>query len=823
MVIWRVLTGMRWALVLTLLAAGLPSVAGMTDLQVRHEGDITTVEVLFSSELRLHESDVDETQPTDQFTVELVPLDQAEYSDWSSSMMTLDEADHEVASVTLEGNARSGVRLLVQLRNRAHVQVLPQYTQSHVLFKLSSPKVHKQLARQSKKADLSRYTVTLESRSGGTVGLQDVPPNLAAQHIVYVVPFEKDGQTWQRLRLGFWESEQAARAARARVVDRYPDAWVSRVTTDEEAYAEAYKLNPSIGLERAGLIDPGPSADNVRVEVAAVTPSTIREDTTPAPPQPTPRQPPEQETDPRIQEADEAFIGGDFARAVALLTQLAAQPGAEAQKALEKLGMARQANGQLAHAMKIYRDYIERYPDTEGAARVQQRLSTMSAITAAAPRQLRRAATRSEQWRYFRNLSQFYRRHSLEVNGTQSVPIDGVFTDVNLMARKTGGVIDHEGRVTFTHLYDFTGRLEDRDLRISSAYWDSYIPNWSTGIRVGRQSKYDAGVIGRFDGLVAEHDLNDQFEVGLVGGFLLDSSFDAPSTDRPFYGLYGSYTSKSGSTRVTPFVLQQSYDGITDRQAVGVRAQWTRDTNVVMGLADYDLHHAVLNNASIVANVGVGRQSSFNLSFDQRRSPYVTTRNALIGQPFSDLSELEQELIDLTLEDLAADRAATTRSARLGWNHRLSDHWEFTTNVTASDISGTETSMNVVGFEARRDTYYSMQVRAVDPFGQSTYSGLLVRYADSETAETTSIYWNSRLNLMASWWLYPRVRIDHRAYHQTDQTQVSIVPSIRVDYRRSNRLRFELEAGYQTTSRETVTADIDISGLFVRAGYRASF
>ena len=237
---------------------------------------------------------------------------------------------------------------------------------------------------------------------------------------------------------------------------------------------------------------------------------------------------------------------------------------------------------------------------------------------------------------------------------------------------------------------------------------------------------YDAGVIGRFDGATIAHKLTDQIEFGLVGGFLLDSSFDSPNTDRPFYGLYGEYASASGAFSFKPFLLQQTLDGEVDRRAIGFQSHWTSQTTLILGMMDYDVYHAALNNVLLIANFGIGKDSSFNFSFDRRRSPYITTRNALIGQPFEELSDLEQELVDLSLKDLASDRTATTTSVRAGWNRRLSSRWEFTTDVLASELSSTDSSQNVVGFDARQDMYYSMQLARPQPVRRRHLFGVAI-------------------------------------------------------------------------------------------------
>ena len=640
---------------------------------------------------------------------------------------------------------------------------------------------------------------------------------------------------------------EAAAPGRTRLMMRLDKAALVDVQSRDHANVVAFVLTHPGATRRSARVPPEPEVDDegfqhVRLSVNAVTPSNIGR--VPDPPAPVRRaKTPAAQSDVQnpgarasrahsqagadelLGNAEHAFDSADYERAVALYSKLLQNAtGAARRVALERLGLARERNGQAAHAMKRYREYVAENAGTPDAARVQQRMHTLAALAIGQPPALKEAKGRARAgWRTTRSVSQFYRRHSLRVDDDSSVPIDGMFTDLSLLSRATGGAVDHVSRVSLTHLYDLTGDLEDRDLQISNAYWDSYVNAWSTGIRVGRQTKFDAGVIGRFDGAALTQRLNDRLGIGIIGGYLLDSSFDSPGTSRPFYGLYASFTSDSGAFTLNPFVVQQSFEGVTDRQAVGFQSRWISDTTSVMALADYDFHHGALNNVSVMANIGIGSPSSFNLSFDQRRSPYLTTRNALIGQPFDDLSDLERELIDLSLEDLADDRTTTSRTMRAGWNWQLDDRWSMTSDVLLSDLSGTDTSMNVAGFDSRQDVYYSMQVRADDVLGEGSYASVSLRMADSETARTSSVYWNSRFDLGERWWLYPRLRFDYRELDASGQTQYTLVPSLRLDFRLNRWVRFEFEAGYERSTRDTATRDIDLSGVFFRGGYRAVF
>ena len=65
-------------------------------------------------------------------------------------------------------------------------------------------------------------------------------------------------------------------------------------------------------------------------------------------------------------------------KAIQIFTKMLGMPeSAERQEALELLGVARERNGQKAHAKAMYREYLKQYPKSKSAARVKQRLSDL--------------------------------------------------------------------------------------------------------------------------------------------------------------------------------------------------------------------------------------------------------------------------------------------------------------------------------------------------------------------------------------------------------------------------------------------------------------
>ncbi len=752
--------------------------------------------------------------------------------EWQSAELQFEEADRLLNAVAVEGSNQRGFTLTLTFTEPVVVQALPQFNHHQILLKLAPRTEYRALSRPERHGSNAPYVINLQSRTENVPTLKDLPPGFARSHTLYVTRFEQGGKLWFRHRLGFFPNQAEAQKELNILRRYYPDAWLDQAGEREQTFADAFRINPE--LQAAAIADErNDGGADVQMTMQLATPTSLAAAPEPEPaPEPVVWQhrdaiteAPPSESERLLNEARTAFEDEDYPTAIsrfAAVVEAGVEP--HRQSALEMLGVSRELNDQSAHAKRYYQLYLEEYAGTDGAARVSQRLAVLTAFDRPGTSSSRSQAVtrRTSSWQNALHFSQFYQRHSLKVDGRSTVPIDGLFNDLNLMSRRSGESVDQEFRVTASYLADFTDneRLDGRELQISAAYWDTYSRRMNMGLRLGRQSNWETGALGRFDGVGLTYRPTDNVGFGVTGGFLIDSSFEDPSTDRPFFSLSGEYTSDSGSLTFRPFFVQQYVDGIVDRQALGASGQYYSERVLLFSLVDYDLHHSALNNFTLTGNFTLGR-SQLNASYEHRMSPYLTTRNALMGQSFDDLTELEEFLLDLTLDEIAKDRTAESDTVRVGWNRRFGV-WTFSADVVATDFSSTEASAQVAGLEPHKTLYSSFQIRSADIFGRGSYSGLMLRVADSDTSDTTSLYWDNRLKLGSRWFLYPRIRLDLRSFSRTGDEQTTVRPTLRIDYRTGRRLRFELESGYEWSSREIADRDLDMTGFFVRAGFRVS-
>ena len=609
----------------------------------------------------------------------------------------------------------------------------------------------------------------------------------------YVTVYETENGVSYLLRAGGYQTMTEAFVALQGIKADYPKAWIVAVDEDEEHARSA----------------------EAQAGVPANVPQTLQSESVAAGASASSAQG-------LLAEADRAAANGNYDQAVRLYTKaMRVGDATQRRKALELLAVAREYKGQGAHAKALYEQYLTEYPDLPDSERVEQRLAAL--VTRDLPMHAARdPRRRASGWSGRGMFSQYYRRYAYSMDGADEVvSIDALFSDLDFDVRRRQEGFDVSLRVSGSHIYDF----EDGEstFRLSGARVDLDMAEPNISVRAGRQSRHAAGILGRFDGVFIDVGVTPWLSIGAVGGYAVRSSFDSPNTDRPFYGASVTLVDPSERWQIEPFVIEQRANGLTDRRAVGAETRYFGERLTVFNLLDYDIYHEVLNNVHLIGHFNLTDGWRLHGSYDHRRSPYLTTQNALIGQGLDDLTELEREYADQEILDLAEDRTATADLANLGVNHYFGDRYLVGFDVSYSDYSATDASGDVPATPARTDVYYMSQFRADDAFGAGSFASVQLRYADGETADVYSGYLTTRFPLTGNVRLYPRLRYDYRDYLLTGQTQTRWLPSLRLEYRRPRLFNLELEVGYEWTRRELSTTDLDVTGYYVRAGYRSQF
>ena len=698
------------------------------------------------------------------------------------------------------------------------------------------------------------YVLNLLSSPVSLPELSSAQQAALGNDVVYETLFERGSQNWHRLRAGFFITRADADAERLRLAKLFPDAWVVKVTPDEH--------EQGMQTRRAGTATPSASP------VAAAAPVTTGSDTDAA------------ATAQLTADAELAIQDGDLDRAVQLLTNAAQKPeNPNSARAVELLGVVREKKGQSAQARAQYEEYLKRYPQGEGADRVRQRLAALDNSGTAGGETLRQASSGSARkwtWGLRGSFSQFYfrdqgRTSTLTTSSTLGTEVDN---SVNVNQLLTTGDITISGgndRRQFqiraagsytknfgtsasittinngTEVQTFRSRPGGGISAVTALYFDYTDNDLNTQLRLGRQTRNSAGVLGRFDGALVGFQFNPHLRFNAVAGFpVLSSRQTHVLTERPFYGVSVDLGAKRSPVQVTLYWFDEhAKGGFIDRRSVGIETRFLRPRFNAYAIADYDVKFGVLNLGLLSLNYNFPDTSNISVTADYRRSPLLTTTNALIGQfdtvnsvPFADLSGLRPFFTDPQIYQMALDRTLVAKSITATYSRPLTKKLQMSADVSLTDTGGTPGTLatagtpEVFGLPATgKEYYYGLQLIGSDLVMSNDIYILSGRFANTATAKIYTFDFNARLPITAKFRLSPRVRYGWRDGKATSLapggTFTQFQPTMRLNYFPVRHSEIEVEFGGNFTKQSVyngMTFDhVSEAGWVLSAGYRLDF
>jgi tetratricopeptide (TPR) repeat protein len=489
-----------------------------------------------------------------------------------------------------------------------------------------------------------------------------------------------------------------------------------------------------------------------------------------------------------MERGKEAMATSDYDQAVQIYTKVLSMSAPELHpQALEFLGLAREKNGQAAHARAEYQKYLERYPDGEGAARVAQRLQALTTISGDVPEPLR--AARSEpsrsELRYDLGGSAaiHYSRAEIFLDGFDDQVLDSSqIGDVYLNGRILSPDFEIEAAVDARQRFDFDAGSMGDDARINSLLVEFSERGPGFWGNVGRQ-RGPGGVLGRFDGGRIGYRPVDWIDISALGGFSLDSyRSDAINTDRYQVGLVTSVLGIGGLLDAELYTNIQREDDLFYRAAIGGEFRHLRPRHSLVAAFDYDVHFASLNLAMLIADIQIDSKLSLNTHLEYRNSPFLTLGSALIGQGTDSLNSLRNSFSNSELSDLAKDRTAHSKTFNLGATYRFTDTFELMGSWTANDLSGTDTSGGVMGQQGTGFEFsYFAQLVAYGLFQERGVSTLGLAVFDGDRYNRYALQLNGRYSILPRLRINPILRVELQDVDGKDDL-LSVVPRVRVDY-----------------------------------------
>jgi len=856
----------------------------LADLQAQKVGDCTTVTINFNTRVQLQGYFPEAAGR--ELHVRLQPLDSTAIGLGKDSLRTPASVP-ELRSVSYEGSSAGGPILSLFFTRDTAFRVEAGLLPTQIVIKLSEPGSAAACAAAAPtalpglpgsatsggqpgavaaQAPSGLYVINLSSTPNAVPAFSDAQRQAVTGKVLYESQFERDSQTWHRLRLGFFDSRQEADGAKRQLLAAFPEAWVVKVTPDERSQAISTQL--TVGETAEASVSAPPSA------------------TTP-PPAMEGSEADAAETAKLIADAEGAIKDNNSDRAIQLLTNATQKPeNTNTPRAIELLGLAREKKGQSAHARAQYQEYLRRYPNGEGADRVRQRLAALDGGGSAGTGGTLRAASGINaggaskwKWGLRGSFSQFYFRdqgrtstlttsstlgdevdNSVNVNQlltTGDVTISGGNDRRMFQIRAAGSFTKNFGTSTSittidngTETQTFSSKPGGGIGSVSALYFDYTDHDFGTQLRIGRQTRNSQGVLGRFDGALFGFQANPKLRFNAVGGFpVLSSRQTRLMTERPFYGVSVDLGAKRSPVQFTLYWFDQhAKGGFIDRRSVGIETRLLKKNFNAYAMVDYDVKFGQLNLGLLTLNYNFPDTSSLSLTADYRRSPLLTTTNALIGQfdtinslPITSLAGLKPFFTDDQIYQMAQDRTLIAKSLTLTYSRPITKKLQVSTDFTLTDTGGTPGTPATAGTPViaalpatGKEYYYGLQLIGSDFFMTGDIYILSGRYADTATARIYTADFNARLPITTSFRLSPRVRYGYRDNKPAGAvldpgTFKQFQPTMRLNYYPIKNSEIEVEFGGNFT-RQTIWNSgtsaydrVNEKGWVLTAGYRLDF
>jgi hypothetical protein len=522
------------------------------------------------------------------------------------------------------------------------------------------------------------------------------------------------------------------------------------------------------------------------------------------------------------------------------------QYSAEAQ---ELLGLAYQKGGKLGEARAAYEGYLRRYPGGEGSERVKQRLDGILTANAdpGIPLKALPADTFTKRgitsWSLVGSASTFYIRDdsfskvrdSSVAPNPNADPDDSVVHQNEMLATLdlmgTWNNDQTKGRIRFSggeeHRFDDPTQIDRWG--VSALSVETLVKDWDLTVVAGRQTLNSDGMLGRFDGMLLSWQALATMKIDLIGGSPASSRYDLPiKNQRYFYGAGIGFGPFLGGLETSFYAIEQRDQWLVDREAIGTDIKYIDQNKFWFGNIDYDIHFQQLDAAIFSGSWTLSDTTAVYGGADYRRTPYLSTWNALLNQPFATLYDALRSETETSqqLQQLAVDQTPIYKSAMVGVSHPLSETLQIAADATLVNLSqpiSQAYSSLLATLPAGNEYYYSLQLIGTNFFKQGDmYIGAL-HYVQQPMLKQYVLDFNLRYPLTNDLALGPRLRLGYETGVGTDLRQYTVLPSFLVNYDWSQDWSFEAEIGAQwTTSSQADVRTRDIEFL-ATIGLRYTF
>jgi hypothetical protein len=602
------------------------------------------------------------------------------------------------------------------------------------------------------------------------------------------------GSSW-RLKAGFFSSAAEARQIANAMRVNYPDLMVQQVAMHEnQAIDDALQLPPVAAASER---------ENVVVALGG-----------------------RRQVDLQLKRAASLYSQKDFSQASTIYLLLSKVPSQEqAAWALELYGVCLEKQNDREGAMRIYQQWLALYADNAGQTRVKQRLVALDTAPSE-PKALRKKAKKgTNDTAIYGSTSLMYRglRRKVEQQSAET-SISSLQANLDLYLRSRAGNYLVRSRISGGYLADYSYRSES-DTRINNLYLDVTHEPSRARLALGRQRSNDNGVYGYLDGLIASYPITDKFSVSVSAGSLANSSRDFSNSGRRVIGLGSEIRFDNPAWRLNLYALEQTYEGFTERRALGGEVSYFNDFSHYLFIVDYDIKFNEPNNLMFNGSWNLGAATNIAVSLGYQRSPFLSASNALIGEFDIDLDQLVEGLDDGTdVYDAALDKTAISRYASVLVNQEITETLSFIGEIyryEMSDLPVYDPLFDAPDSDA--NTTFGLQLVIADAIMANDYLSGGIRYTTGDSADATSLFVDERISFNQNLNLTLRMLATQRSLKDFDQQAYTLRPVVSLDWYFTPSFLLEFELGYEWLLQDFQSESYQVQQGFLITGLRKRF
>lgn len=634
------------------------------------------------------------------------------------------------------------------------------------------------------------YVIQLEEASAEEVSIKLSQTQINS--LRYYAETSNTGKSW-RLKVGFFATEKDALAISSSFLGDYPKLKAQRIRVQEyNAVQDRIRVQaPKKGAGNALLI---PLGNKRQIKKQMNYAATL-------------------------------YRQGDYVRAAAVYKLLAKISFQEhAAWAFELYGVCLEKQGRHAEAIDTYQNWLSQYSETTDKSRVEQRLAALETARSDPQLKRRQVSKRNNDNALYGSTSVFYRGLRRKIDGQDAeTAISSVSADIDLHMRARSGDFLWRSRVNGGYVQDHSSRGQS-NTRISNMFVSVTHKPSGAELAVGRQRRNDNGIYGYFDGVDFSFPITRHASLNLIAGSVSHSSRESSASDRRIFGIGSDLDFSNPGLRLHLYAVEQTFEGITERRALGGEFSYFTKSSHYLLVADYDVKFNAPNNLLFNASWDATSKTSIALSMGYQRSPFLSASNALIGEFDKDIEDLIDDLDDGDIYDAALDKTATSRYASIVINQQLSKRLRLVGELYRYEL--TDFPIYDPSFDSPDsdiNTTAGIQFILDDAIFNNDILSSGLRYSKGDTADSVSIYVDEKLRFGRNLNLVLRMLASQRKIALNSQSAYTLRPSVRLNWYITTNLQLDMEMGVEWLSQESEPEDFSAQQAFGIIGLRKRF